>query len=150
MEQDKSSDTKGSFEKDVHNFHDNAEGSISLKEFLEQVGRCGERVAGITGKRIYTGTQGLINEDSTHEDITTIYDDLITARSRGGTYGSDAYKWLYAETDEGGITPWLWAGGIRPRCPHMCGCAARLALLNLLLRSRPCTRPYSAFLAYHR
>eukprot|EP00937_MAST-01D_sp_MAST-1D-sp2_P004004 g4004.t1 len=108
MEHDKSSDTKGGFEKYVHNFHDNAEGSISLKEFLEQVGRCGERVAGITGKRIYTGTQGLINEDSTHEEITVIYDDLITARSRGGTYDSDAYEWLYAETDEDGITPWRW------------------------------------------
>ena len=105
MEQDKSSDTKGGFEKDVHNFHDNTEGSISLKEFLEQVWRCGERVAGITGKRIYTGTQGLINEDTTHEEITVIYDDLITARSRGGTYDTNAYEWLYVETDEGDTHP---------------------------------------------
>ena len=36
--------------KDVDNFRDNAEGTTSLKEFLEQVGRCGENVAGRTGK----------------------------------------------------------------------------------------------------
>ena len=44
------SDEKGGvgFEKDVQEFTDNAEGTISLKEFLEQVGRCGERVAGNT------------------------------------------------------------------------------------------------------
>ena len=52
------SDEKGGvgFEKDVQKFTDNAEGTISLKEFLEQVGRCGERVAGNTGKRVYTGS----------------------------------------------------------------------------------------------
>ena len=44
--------------KDVDNFRDNAEGTTSLKEFLEQVGRYGENVAGRTGKNIYTGNQG--------------------------------------------------------------------------------------------
>ena len=31
--------------RDVDKFRDNAEGTTSLKEFLEQVGRCGENVA---------------------------------------------------------------------------------------------------------
>ena len=99
MEHDKGSDNTGGFGKDVDKFRDNTEGSISLKEFLEQVGRCGERIAGSTGKKIYAGTQGLINANTTHEEITIIYDDLITARSRGGTYDKDAYEWLFAETD---------------------------------------------------
>ena len=60
------SDEKGGvgFEKDVQKFTDNAEGTISLKEFLEQVGRYGERVAGNTGKRVYTGVQGMIDEST--------------------------------------------------------------------------------------
>ena len=37
--------------KEVDNFRDNAEGTTSLKEFLEQVGRCGENVAGRTGSQ---------------------------------------------------------------------------------------------------
>ena len=104
------SDEKGGvgFEKDVQKFTDNAEGTISLKEFLEQVGRCGERVAGNTGKRVYTGVQGMIDESTTHEAITEIYDDLITARNPKGTYDTNAYEWLYGDADEDGIYPWRW------------------------------------------
>ena len=104
------SDEKGGvgFEKDVQKFTDNAEGTISLKEFLEQVGRCGERVAGNTGKRVYTGVQGMIDESTTHEATTEIYDDLITARNPKGTYDTSAYEWLYGDVDEDGIYPWRW------------------------------------------
>ena len=38
MEHDKGSDNTGGFGKDVDKLRDNTEGSISLKEFLEQVG----------------------------------------------------------------------------------------------------------------
>ena len=79
--------------KDVDNFRDNAEGTTSLKEFLEQVGRCGENVAGRTGKNIYTGNQGVINENTSRDEITQMYDDLVVARARGAGYDRDAYEY---------------------------------------------------------
>ena len=92
--------------KDVDNFRDNAEGTTSLKEFLEQVGRCGENVAGRTGKNIYTGNQGVINENTSRDEITQMYDDLVVARARGAGYDRDAYE--YGEVGEDGTSPWRW------------------------------------------
>ena len=87
--------------RDVDKFRDNAEGTTSLKEFLEQVGRCGENVAGRTGKNIYTGNQGTISQNTLRDEITQIYDDLVVARARGSGYDRDAYE--YGEADEDGI-----------------------------------------------
>ena len=92
--------------RDVDKFRDNAEGTTSLKEFLEQVGRCGENVAGRTGKNIYTGNQGIISQNTLRDEITQIYDDLVVARARGSGYDRDAYE--YGEADEDGIATWKW------------------------------------------
>ena len=39
---DKADNDKGGYERDVARFADKSDGTTSLKEFLEQVGRCGE------------------------------------------------------------------------------------------------------------
>ena len=50
----------------------------------------------------------MVDESTTHEAITEIYDDLITARNPKGTYDTSAYEWLYGDADEDGIYPWRW------------------------------------------
>ena len=72
---DKTDNDKGGYERDVARFADNSDGTTSLKEFLEQVGRCGERIAGNTGKQIYTGSQGLTDDPRCLEILRSVYGD---------------------------------------------------------------------------
>lgn len=106
--QDQTHQQEAAMHGNVERFKDNAEGTVSFKQFSQQIGRCGERIAGETGKSIYLGEMATIDESFTDEDVSKIYEDLITAKTKDGRVDHDAYYYDYAETDSDGITPWRW------------------------------------------
>ena len=50
--QDQAHQQEATMHGSVDRFKDNAEGTVSFKQFSQQIGRCGERIAGETGKSI--------------------------------------------------------------------------------------------------
>ena len=106
--QDQAHQQEATMHGSVDRFKDNAEGTVSFKQFSQQIGRCGERIAGETGKSIYLGEMATIDESFTDADVSKIYEDLITAKTKDGRVDHDAYYYDYAETDSDGITPWRW------------------------------------------